>query len=62
MNYLGLGSIIIVAIIIFVVYSFARKSDIYANDIEISVCKLFNVKIRNKLKNSGRVAKPPEHL
>ncbi|HEX9060816.1 MAG TPA: hypothetical protein VF941_11610 [Clostridia bacterium] len=48
--------------ILLIVYISARKSDIYADKININICKLLNIEITNKVKSSGTNANPPEQL
>jgi len=48
-------------ILIFIVYLFTYKSNIYANAIKINVCKLVSIEINNKVKCPGQTGNPPEH-
>ncbi|QUH21992.1 hypothetical protein [Alkaliphilus sp. B6464] len=48
-------------LILIIIYLMTAKSGIYADKIEINVCKnIFKIKISNKEKCSGETAKSPE--
>lgn len=47
----------LIALIIFIVYTSARKGGIYANKIEINVMKILDIKISNKEKTPHETAK-----
>lgn len=52
--------IVAILAVILIVYISTSKSDVYADKIIISICKVLNFEISNKVKCSGSVEKNPE--